>query len=71
MIVGVIAVVVTAAVIGLVIARRRNCPACHRRGLVVERHYKRARCIHCKAEFAHVDGGYVPIKPAVVPEAKP
>ena len=65
----------TAIVIGL----RRRCPACQRRGLASEGHgwtpeykrYKRVRCVHCKAEFAHVDGGYVPINGTiVVPEAK-
>jgi hypothetical protein len=54
---------------------RRRCPRCHHRGLVpngvdAARH-KRVVCVRCKAEFAHIDGGYVPLPGTVVlPEAK-
>ena len=63
----------TAAVL---VRSRRRCPRCHHRGLVpggvVEdgARHKRVVCVRCKAEFAHIDGGYVPLPGTVVlPEA--
>jgi hypothetical protein len=64
---------VTAVVL---IRLRRRCPRCHGRGLVARgvvedgTRHKRVVCVRCKAEFAHIDGGYVPLPGTVVlPEA--
>jgi DNA-directed RNA polymerase subunit RPC12/RpoP len=66
-----VGIVVVVAII-IAMRRRARCPACRHRGhlavvgstVIDGQRYKRVACTHCKAEFAHVDGGYVPIKAA-------